>query len=60
GLEKGEQLGLEKGELIGRISAFEELLGDPASPKSAMLGLDLNELKTKLSDLHQRLQDRGI
>lgn len=58
GREEGRQEGLEEGELIGKVQMLEELLGESATPKAALIALGKEALTTKLAELQQRLRDR--
>ena len=56
--EEGERLGLEKGELIGKVRLLEDLLGVEPTTATALSKLSLSVLTTNIADLQQRLRDR--
>jgi predicted transposase/invertase (TIGR01784 family) len=59
GLEKGLEKGREEGVLIGKIQLLEQLLGQQQTPDEELLGRSLEELKSLLSRLQERLRHRG-
>ncbi|MCA9133140.1 MAG: Rpn family recombination-promoting nuclease/putative transposase [Planctomycetales bacterium] len=58
GREEGEQLGLKKGMLTGKIQLLQELLGDTPTPDAELQACDMETLTLRLADLQQRLRDR--
>ncbi len=58
GREEGEQIGLEKGKLTGKIQMLEELLGDTPTMDAEFEACGLDALTTQLAVLQQRLRDR--
>lgn len=57
--QEGREEGLEKGSLVGRIQALQELLGDEASSLDELSPRDQAELTSLLTDLQNRLGTRG-
>lgn len=55
GLAKGLQEGSDKGEWIGRIRAFQQLLKVPTTPKGELGNLQVEELRQKARDLEAQL-----
>ena len=58
GLAEGERVGLEKGELIGKVRLLQDLLGDEPSAVTTLAQLSVSTLTTQLASLQQRLRDR--
>ena len=48
----------EEGELMGRIKALEELLGEEPSSTESLRERTMDELSTILADLQERLRSR--
>ncbi len=58
GREEGERLGIEKGEMIGKVRMLQELLGDSLTTTKQLATQCLDTLTTQLAELQQRLRDR--
>ncbi len=58
--EEGEQIGLEKGKLTGKIQMLQELLGDTLTTDTELAACGLDTLTTQLAVLQQRLRDRQV
>ncbi len=58
GREEGERLGLEKGNLAGKIQLLQELLEDPATSDAELQAETPETLTSRLADLQQRLRNR--
>ena len=58
GREEGERMGLEKGELVGKVRMLQELLGDVLTPVADLADLEAPVLTSRLVELQQRLRDR--
>ena len=58
GLKKGRLEGEAKGQLIGRIRVFEELLGHPASSDDQLAQLSPAELQQQAERLAEQLRQR--
>jgi predicted transposase YdaD len=58
GHQEGRQEGLNCGELIGKIRAFQEFLGDPIEEIEQLSTLEESVLKAKLDHLRARHQSR--
>jgi predicted transposase/invertase (TIGR01784 family) len=56
--QEGREEGLEKGTLAGKISVYQELLGEPVSSNSELQSRDIDSLTTLLAELQQRLRNR--
>jgi hypothetical protein len=54
-LEKAVQEGFEKGEVIGRIRAFQEVLRQPVDSKEQLLLLTHDELQSRAQQLQRML-----
>ena len=59
GKELGIELGLEKGEIIGRICSYQELLAEPPLPVAQLRGKSAEELNKVADELKQRLAQRS-
>ncbi len=57
-LSGAREQGIEVGKLSGKIQTLQELLGDPVSPDSELLGSDREKLKTLLATLQNRIRNR--
>src|SRR5207302_9783846 len=55
GREEGRQEARAIGELLGRIHAYQELLGQPLSPVAQLLTRPLEELKRQAEEFKQQL-----
>jgi predicted transposase/invertase (TIGR01784 family) len=53
--DKGLKQGLEQGEILGQIHAYQRLLKLPMSPREELLALPLDELRAQAQDLEQQL-----
>jgi hypothetical protein len=56
--EEGEQLGMEKGKLAGKVQLLQELLGERLSSDTELQELGSETLAAQLTVLQQRLRDR--
>ncbi|MCC7334381.1 MAG: hypothetical protein IT422_04770 [Pirellulaceae bacterium] len=56
--EEGERLGLEKGELIGKVRLLQDLLGVEPTTATALAKLSMSALTANVADLQQQLRDR--
>ncbi len=54
GREEGESIGLEKGELIGKIRLFHEILGESAPLKEELNGRPIEMLREMLNEVENR------
>ncbi len=54
-LEQGIREGIEKGEVIGRIRAFQEVLRQPVDSKEQLLLLTHDELQSRAQQLQRML-----
>jgi hypothetical protein len=57
-LSGAREEGRQEGKLAGNIQLLQQLLGDPVSPDSELLGQSPDDLNTELAELQQRLRDR--
>ncbi len=55
GIEKGMEKGMEKGQFIGQIQLIQRLLKRPQTPNESLAILDVEELKTMLTNLEADL-----
>ena len=55
GRQEGLQEGRAIGELLGRIHAFQELLGHPLTPLEDLVALSAEELNRRADELKQQL-----
>jgi len=53
-----EQLGMEKGKLVGKIQLLQELLGDRPSSDTDLKELSSEAIAAQLAVLKQRFRDR--
>jgi hypothetical protein len=58
GREEGERLGMERGELVGKVRLLQELLGLEQNSTEELRTLAIETLTDRLTDLQQRLRDR--
>lgn len=58
GRGEGEQLGLEKGDWIGKVRLLQELLGEVPSTVAELAALEVETLAEQLETLQQRLRSR--
>jgi predicted transposase/invertase (TIGR01784 family) len=58
GLERGLARGLESGEWIGRIHFAQEMLGQPATPRSQLEQLSLGQLEEMAAELRRQVVAR--
>jgi len=56
--EEGERLGMEKGELVGKVRLLQELLGLEQSSVDELRGLVAETLTDRLTDLQQQMRER--
>lgn len=57
-IDEAIEIGVEKGEWIGRIQVCRELLGMPSASKEELAGLPIEELQTRARALQQELSVR--
>ena len=57
---EGIQQGIEKGELIGKITLLRQLLGEAEESKEALQELSCDELSSMVAELQDRLRTRGL
>jgi hypothetical protein len=57
-IDEAIEIGVEKGEWIGRIQVCRELLGMPSASKEELAGLPIEELQTRARTLQQELSVR--
>lgn len=58
GREEGEQIGLARGTLVGKVQLLQELLGDLPTTANELQSLSVDTLATRFAELQQRLRDR--
>jgi predicted transposase/invertase (TIGR01784 family) len=56
--ELGEQRGVERGTLMGRVQVFEELLGQQATPAEALHAMPLDQLRQLADSLQAQVKAR--
>jgi hypothetical protein len=54
-----EQHGMEKGELIGQIRLYQQLLGQPEQPRDQFRNQTVEALQSQLSQLQQSFASRN-
>jgi predicted transposase/invertase (TIGR01784 family) len=59
GFAKGEERGLAKGEILGKIELCQSLLGDPATPREELLKRPPEDLAALAKSLEERLRPRA-
>jgi hypothetical protein len=50
--------GEAKGEMVGRIRTYQEILGEPLTPREELLSLSASELESKILDLQSLVRSR--
>ncbi len=60
GREQGEQIGLAKGALAGKVQLLQELLGDMPTTANELQSLSVDILATQFAELQQRLRDQCV
>jgi predicted transposase/invertase (TIGR01784 family) len=58
GIKQGMEFGIEQGAIAGRIQLLQELLGEPPTSMASLRKLEVNEVRTLLESLQQRLRAR--
>jgi predicted transposase YdaD len=58
GRQEGRQEGRDEGELIGKIQAFQEVLGLTVVAKEDLLKVEIDKLRATLDELRSRLNQR--
>ena len=58
--EEGERLGMEKGNLAGKIQMLQEWLGEIQSAVVELQALSTDILSVRLADLQQRVRERVV
>ncbi len=56
GIERGIKQGIGRGELVGKIQLYQQLLGRPEEPRDQLLVKSDEALQTQLDELHQIYQ----